>query len=99
MVRATDEQIEELAQWGADLFEARTIKLVEGSTDVTLVLPGYRVSWSEFYCRLPDGVDKVDARIRFQPSFDKVMCKRGLLKLLRGKQTADDWYSKRKIGR
>lgn len=83
------------AEWAAELFESRTVEFATGGGSVHYAHPAYRVSWHEIVGRFP-GMSGPTARVEFQTAFDAAIKRRGLLRVLRGTQTASDWYAKRR---
>jgi hypothetical protein len=84
--------LESVAKWATDLYEARTRQVAEGKASVYIVHPGYWVSWSDIVSEFPfmDAGNRAD----FQEVFERHMKKRGLLQVLRGKMKSDEWVSK-----
>jgi hypothetical protein len=103
MTRA--EMLQAAAIWAAEEFERRTrlIAADDPSVSPDWIIPGYRVAWSEFCSKLGDlgwpkqasGIaDVVDARYGAQPLFDRELQRRGLLRVMRGKETADQYVAR-----
>lgn len=87
--------LKEIADWAATLYEARTIEVAQDRSDVLSITPENRVGWHELCAHFPElREDVVNKRINFQEEFNKAIKKRGLWKVLQGKETASVWYEK-----
>jgi uncharacterized NAD-dependent epimerase/dehydratase family protein len=84
--------LETIAKWAVDLYEARTRLVAEGKASIYIVHPAYRVSWNDIVAEFPD-ITWLD-REPFQKTYEKHMKKRGLLTVLRGKTKSDEWVLK-----
>ena len=93
---ATEYQLELAAKRAAELFEHRTMLVATGQTrNVNDLLASSRVRWSEVVSWIDGPVCNTGDRPTFQKRFEEALRKRGLLKVLRSKQTAEDWHNKR----
>lgn len=90
----TDEQRHEAAEWAAQIYFDRTVALAEGGGSTLDVHPAYRVSWHEITGQFPY-MNGPDERVAFQLYFEDAIRKRGLIKVLKGQETALDWYIKK----
>lgn len=89
---ATPEQIEQAAQWAAEEYEKRTLAIARNEkVSVYWCHPSYRVDWHEICAKFQMKVMGPTDRTEFQPIFRREMKKRKLLKVLAGKEHADEW--------
>ena len=88
---------EKIANWAADLYEARTTQLaLTGKLDITYVHPAYRVTTHEVMARF--GLNLAPWMAEFQAAFQKEMRKRKLHLVLKGKMKSEEWYNKYRKG-
>jgi hypothetical protein len=67
----------------------------EGRGSISTAHPAYRVNWHEIIGQFPD-MTGPSARVEFQSFYNAAIKRRGLWKVLQGKEKADVWYSNKK---
>lgn len=88
-------KLQEAVTWAVELYRQRTVEVATNpKVSMYYVDCTSRVSWHEVAAKFDFIKECVNYRLDFQPVFEEAMKQAKLFKVLKGKESAKEWYEK-----